>query len=232
MIRIIPSEERPSVDLGWLRSRPSFSFGEYYDPDNTAFGVMRVCNDDRLVGGRGFGPHPHSDMEIVTVVLSGAVRHEDNLGNTEVVAAGQVQRMSAGSGLIHAEYNASEEEELRLLQLWFMPAERGREPSFETCSYPQSGLRNALLPVVSPERSEGVAGIYQDLTIYLSRIEAGRSVSFRQQQGRRIYVYAIEGQVAVNGSTLSAGDAARITELHELSIEASEDSFLMLIDLP
>ncbi|WP_159887161.1 pirin family protein [Paenibacillus puerhi] len=232
MIHIIPSDDRPVVDLGWLHSRPSFSFGEYYDPENTEFSVMRVCNDDVLAAGRGFGPHPHSDMEIVTIVLDGAVRHEDNLGNKEVVAAGQVQRMSAGSGLIHAEYNASEEEELRLLQLWFMPAERGLTPSFETCSYPQSGLTNALLPVVSQEAGEGIAGIHQDLTIYLSRVEAGQTVSFRQQEGRRIYVYAMEGKADLSGKALSAGDTARISGQHELSIAAKEASFLMLIDLP
>ncbi|MEK8126298.1 pirin family protein [Paenibacillus filicis] len=232
MIHIIPSDDRPSVDLGWLQSHPSFSFGEYYDPENTGFSVMRVCNDDVLVGGRGFGPHPHSDMEIVTIVLNGAVRHEDNLGNTEVVSAGQVQRMSAGSGLIHAEYNASETEELRLLQLWFMPAERGLTPSFETCSYPQSGLKNSLLPVVARDRKEGVAGIHQDMTVYLSRVGAGQAVDFRQQEGRHIYVYAIEGNFALSGSRLTAGDTARISGQHELKIEAEEDSFLMLIDLP
>lgn len=232
MIQVYPSNSRYLVDLGWLRSGLSFSFGEYFDPENTAFGGMRVCNDDLVAGGKGFGPHPHSDMEIVTVVLRGQVKHEDNLGNAEVTKEGQVQRMSAGSGIIHAEYNASESEELQFLQLWFMPRERGGAPSYETSSYEPSQMVNHLLPVVSHTGSEQVASINQDLTIYLSRLERGNELSFHQEAGRRVFLFIIEGQLEVSGHVLETRDTARIQNEPHLQLAAKEDTTYMLIDLP
>lgn len=232
MIQLYPSNLRYSVDLGWLRSHLSFSFGEYFDENNTGFGVMRVCNDDEVVGGKGFGPHPHSDMEIVTVVLSGAIKHEDNLGNVEVTSAGEVQRMSAGSGIIHAEYNASETDDLNFLQLWFMPSERGLTPSFETKRYDAQGLQNQLLPVVSPEGGEKIAVIHQDMTIYLSRLEPATTVSFSQKAGRRTFLFVIEGSLSVNEQSLGTRDSARIEAETSLTITAEEAAFFMLIDLP
>ncbi|CAG7644466.1 Quercetin 2,3-dioxygenase [Paenibacillus solanacearum] len=233
MIQVYPASSRVSIDLGWLKGARSFSFGEPFDPENTSFGVMRVCNDDEVAPGRGFGPHPHSDMEIVSVVLGGQIKHEDNLGNTEVTSYGQVQRMSAGTGVIHAEYNASDTEALRLLQLWFMPRERGLPPSYETADYDPAQLINALLPVVTPNGEGRTAIIHQDMTLYLSRTEQGKSISFRQEAGRRIFLFVIEGQVVLNeAETLAARDTARIADTPELAIRASEDSFFMLIDLP
>lgn len=232
MIQVYPAESRYVVDLGWLRSRPSFSFGEYFDPDNTSFGVMRVCNDDEVAAGRGFGPHPHSDMEIVTIVLSGAIKHEDNLGNVAVTPAGEIQRMTAGSGMIHAEYNASEIEELKLLQLWFMPSERGLTPSYETSSYDPQRMVNTLLPVVSRTGSDQVAAIHQDMTIYLSRLEKDKVISFQQEEGRRVFLFVIEGRLTVEGIPLGTRDTARIEALSKITIAADEEAFFMLIDLP
>lgn len=232
MIQLYPSNLRYSVDLGWLRSHLSFSFGEYFDENNTGFGVMRVCNDDEVVGGKGFGPHPHSDMEIVTVVLRGAIKHEDNLGNVEVTSAGEVQRMSAGSGIIHAEYNASETDDLNFLQLWFMPSERGLTPSFETKRYDAQGLQNQLLPVVSPEGGEKIAAIRQDMTIYLSRLEAAKTLSFSQKEDRRTFLFVIEGSLSVNEQAMGTRDSARIEAEKSLTITAEEAAFFMLIDLP
>lgn len=232
MIQLYPSNLRYSVDLGWLRSHLSFSFGEYFDENNTEFGVMRVCNDDEVAGGKGFGPHPHSDMEIVTVVLRGQIKHEDNLGNVEVISAGEVQRMSAGSGIIHAEYNASETEELNILQLWFMPTERGLTPSFETSRYDPQGMLNRLLPVVSPVGGEQVASIHQDMTIYLSKLEMNKDLLFTQEAGRRVFLFVIEGELTVNGQTMKTRDTARFEKETSLSIAATEDAFFMLIDLP
>lgn len=232
MIQVYPAESRYAVDLGWLRSRPSLSFGEYFDPENTSFGVMRVCNDDEVGAGRGFGPHPHSDMEIVTIVLKGAIKHEDNLGNVAVTSAGEIQRMTAGSGMIHAEYNASETEDLQLLQLWFMPSERGLTPSYETSSYDPKRMINTLLPVVSHTGSEQVAAIHQDMTIYLSRLEKAREISFRQAEGRRVFLFVIEGRLTVDGSPLGTRDTARIEALSQMTIAAEEEAFFMLIDLP
>src|SRR5258708_7511899 len=165
MIEVFPAESRHQVDLGWLKAKMSFSFGEYFDPNNTAFGVMRVCNYDEVAPGIGFGPHPHNDMEIVTLVLEGSVRHEDNLGNIKVTSVGEIQRMTAGSGIIHAEYNASETEKLRALQLWFMPNERGMTPSFVIGSFDPNKLNNVLLPVIDPNGSEQIVKIHQDLTL-------------------------------------------------------------------
>lgn len=232
MIQVFPAESRYEVNLGWLLSRLSFSFGEYFDANNTAFGVLRVCNHDEVGPGKGFGAHPHSDMEIVTVVLSGAIKHEDNLGNRELTSAGEVQRMTAGSGIIHAEYNVSETEPVKILQLWFMPAERGLPPSYETRRYDPAKLNNAWLSVVDPVGSEQSAKIHQDMTIYLSRVEKGQQLAFTQAEGRRMFFYVIEGQVTANESRMGVGDTARIESLTELIVTVEEDAFLMLIDLP
>lgn len=233
MINVFPAASRYSADLGWLRSHPSFSFGEYYDPNRTGFSVMRVCNDDYLAPGRGFGAHPHSDMEIVSIVLNGQIRHEDNLGNSVVSSFGEVQRMSAGSGVIHTEFNASDEEELRLLQLWFMPKERGVTPSYEASRFDSDKLHNALLPVVSDESSEQVAWIGQNMTIYLSKLEKGKQLSYAPgSKDRKLFLYIIEGQLGAHGETLATGDTAHIEQVSELELSAAAPAFFMLIDLP
>ncbi len=232
MIRVYPAADRFLMDLGWVRNRPSFSFGAYFDPQNTQFGVMRVCNDDEISPDRGFGPHPHSDMEVVTVVLQGRIKHEDNLGNAVETAAGEVQRMTAGTGIIHAETNPSSSEWLHSLQLWFMPEERGLEPSFESRRYPADKLVNALLPVVTREGSEHAARIHQDMTLYLSRLDRGRTLVFRQEAGRRSFLFVIEGRLSVNGIPMGERDTARVEVDPELNIAAERAAFFMLIDLP
>jgi redox-sensitive bicupin YhaK (pirin superfamily) len=232
MIQVFPAEGRFKVDQDWMRSRLSFSFGSYFDSNNTSFGVMRVCNDDEVDPGKGFGAHPHSDMEIVTVVLEGAIRHEDSLGNSEVAKVGELQRMTAGSGTVHAEYNASDVEPMRILQLWFMPKERGLEPSYETSRYDMDKLNNSLLPIVDPQGSDSTAKVHQDLTIYLSKLEAGKELDFEQNEGRRIFLFVIEGNINVNETQLGKRDTARIESLSRLKISAQADAFLMLIDLP
>ncbi|MBB6634094.1 pirin family protein [Cohnella thailandensis] len=233
MIKVHPGESRFKVDTGWLVSRPSFQFGAYSDPGNSGFGVLRVFNDDFVAPGKGFGAHPHSDMEIVSIILKGEIRHEDNLGNIEITKAGEVQRISAGSGVIHAEYNPSGTEELNFLQMWFMPRERGTTPSYETSRYDPSKLINALHPVVTPTGAEDAASIQQDMTIYLGRLEAGRELEFRQEPGRRIYLFAIEGELTANGVRLGERDSARIAEVSELKLAApGGPAFVLLIDLP
>ncbi len=232
MIKVYPDSERHKTDMGWLQSRPSFSFGAYADPDNTAFGVMRVCNDEVLAPGRGFGAHPHSDMEIVSIVLEGSIRHEDNLGNAETTSVGGLQRMSAGTGIVHAEFNPSDEEPLRLLQIWFMPRERGLPPSYEAVRYEASKLINTLLPVASHTGSDNIALLNQDMTIYLSRLESGKQLEYTQLEGRRMYMFVIEGAVQVNGTILGNGDSARMEGESHLKLEANQSAFFMLIDLP
>lgn len=233
MIQVYPAESAHHFDHGWLKGMHSFSFGDYYDPANTAFGPMRVCNDDVIAPGRGFGAHPHSDMEIVSIVLSGRLRHEDNLGNVAETAFGGIQRMSAGTGAIHTEHNPSESEPVRLLQLWFMPRTRGTAPSYGTGKFDPAKLEGRLLPVVATDGSEEVIDIAQDMTIYLGRVKAGEQLNYQQQPGRRIFVYLIEGQLELNGTPLrDSGDSARIEQVSELTLAAGEDAFVMLIDLP
>ncbi|MCY9695187.1 pirin family protein [Paenibacillus alginolyticus] len=232
MIQVFPAHTRNTTDLGWLKSHKNFSFGDYFDEDNVGFGVMRVCNDDDIAAGRGFGPHPHSDMEIVSIVLSGAIKHEDSLGHVAVTGVNGVQRMSAGSGVIHAEYNASDTEPMSLFQLWFMPSKRGLEPSFENVTYEPKALVNALLPVVTPEGGEHAARIHQDMSIYLSKLEAGKELVFRQAENRRIFLMLISGKLSANDAVLETKDSARMEAEQTVAIRAIEDTHFMLIDLP
>ncbi|PZE22604.1 pirin family protein [Paenibacillus xerothermodurans] len=232
MIRIYPASSRFSADHGWLKSNFSFSFGEYYDPDNTQFGPLRVFNDDVIAGNRGFGAHPHREMEIVSIVLAGELKHQDSIGRTAVTGFGGVQRMSAGTGIIHSEVNPGEDE-VALLQIWFEPNERQLEPSYETTSYDPQQMVNRLLPIVSNQSGPNVAHIHQDLTIYLSRLDAGRSLAFTQEPGRRIYLFVIDGEIAVQGQhRLTCRDSARITETPMIDIESIKDTMCLLIDLP
>ncbi|CAM4454633.1 pirin family protein [Paenibacillus tarimensis] len=232
MINIYPEASRFRTDLDWLTSRASFSFGEHYDPDNTEFGPLRVFNDDIIGAGRGFGAHPHREMEIVSVVLRGQLKHEDSTGRKAITGFGGVQRMSAGTGIIHSEVNPADEE-CHILQIWMTPSESGLTPSYETSSFDPEAMKGRLLPIVARGGGEGISDIHQDLTMYLSRLDAGKSLEFRQDAGRRVYLFIIEGSLSVNGSALQIGDAARITEEPELTLEtAGEQAFFMLIDLP
>jgi quercetin 2,3-dioxygenase len=233
MIKVHPAASRYSFDHGWIRGNYSFSFGDYHDSDNTRFGPLRVFNDDTLAPGRGFGAHPHSDMEIVSIVVTGQLRHEDNYGHVAVSTFGEVQRMSAGTGIIHTEHNVSDTEELNLLQLWFMPEKKGLEPSYEMTRFDTDQLAGRLLPVVAPQGSEQVAAIHQDMTIYLSKLEGSQKISFSQPVGRRVLVFVIEGQLTINEDTaLQKRDSARITDVPQLELAAEGSAFFVLIDLP
>ncbi|WP_241737045.1 pirin family protein [Anoxybacillus flavithermus] len=212
----------------------SFSFAEYFDRNNMHFGPLRVFNDDIIAPQRGFGAHPHQEMEIVTVVLKGQLEHRDNLGNHRIISFGEVQRMTAGTGIVHSEMNPSATEEVNLLQLWFLPEARGLTPSYEQVSYDIQKMKNRLLPIVSKTQAGNeVAYIHQDITMYLSNLESNQHVTFQQQEGRRIYLFVIEGEITLNDETiLHRRDAARITNTPILHITAKADSQFMLIDLP
>ncbi|OIK11494.1 pirin family protein [Bacillus sp. MUM 116] len=233
MFDIYKAEERYIADHGWLKSNFSFSFAEYYDPANMQFGPMRVLNDDIVQPLRGFGAHPHREMEIVSIVLKGQLKHEDSTGKSAVTTYGGIQRMSAGTGVIHSEVNPSANEAVNFLQLWFMPEEYGLTPSYERTEFDPAKMENALLPVVSKINGENVAYIHQDLTIYLSDLEAEKELTFYQEAGRRIFFFMIEGKVTLNQQyKLEKRDSARITEKQELQIKASRNARFMLIDLP
>jgi len=232
MIRVYSADSRYSSDHGWLKSNFSFSFGDYYDPDNTEFGPLCVFNDDIVAARRGFGAHPHREMEIVSIVLRGQLQHEDSTGHKAVTGFGGVQRMSAGTGILHSEVNPADEE-VELLQIWFKPNQPKLEPSYETSEYNVAHMKNRLLPVVSDRSGPGIAHIHQNLTMYLSELEEGHTIRFDQEAGRKIYVFVIEGSLTLNDSTvLNRRDAARITDIHELKLDAGQRSMLLLIDLP
>ncbi|MED1470339.1 pirin family protein [Bacillus salipaludis] len=233
MFDIYKAEERYTADHGWLKSNFSFSFAEYYDPSNMQFGPMRVLNDDIVQPLRGFGAHPHREMEIVSIVLKGQLKHEDSTGKSAVTTFGGIQRMSAGTGVVHSEVNPSGDEEVNFLQLWFMPEEYGLTPSYERTDFDPAKMKNALLPVVSKHNGENVAYIHQDLTIYLSELESEKDLSFRQETARRIFFFVLEGEVILNEDQhLKGRDSARITETESLQIKAVKNAKFMLIDLP
>jgi len=233
LINIYPAESRFKTDLDWLTSRPSFSMADHYDPDNTGFGVLKVFNCDIIRGGRGFGAHPHREMEIVSIVLEGELKHEDSTGRTAVTGFGGVQRMSAGTGIIHSEVNPGDAD-CKLLQIWFTPSVRGLEPSYETSEYDTDAMKGRLLPVVSQGGGDGIASIHQDLTIYLARLAPGQTIRHRQRSGRRMYAFVIEGGMLLgSGESLNEEDAARIEELDELEMTAAASgAMVLLIDLP
>jgi redox-sensitive bicupin YhaK (pirin superfamily) len=236
MIQVYPASSRYHADHGWLISNFSFSFADYYDPENMQFGPMRVLNDDVVAPGKGFGMHPHREMEIVSLILSGQLEHRDSAGHRAITTWGEIQRMSAGTGVLHSETNPSATEPVSLMQMWFMPAERGIEPSYETTKFDIESMKNRLLPVVSHEvkGAEGkVAKVHQDMTIFLSEPEAGRTVTFHQPEGRRVFLFVIDGGIRVNNDIeLGKRDSARITETPELSIYTENGARVMLIDLP
>lgn len=234
MIKIYPSHTRYLADHGWLQSRFSFSFAEYYDPTNVRFGPMRVLNDDIVQPGTGFGPHPHREMEIVSIVLEGQLQHEDSTGQRAITTFGGVQRMSAGTGVIHSEMNPSETEPVNFLQLWFEPDTKGLEPSYQQTWYDPEKMKNRLLPIVTKNPpSEEIAHIHQDLTIYLADLEPDGKLVFTQKEGRRIFLFVIEGDLLINGEhRLNRRDSARITESPKLQLDTGAGSRFMLIDLP
>jgi quercetin 2,3-dioxygenase len=232
-IQIYPAESRFTSDHGWLKTSHSFSFANYYDPNNVRFGPMRVLNDDFVQPLEGFGEHPHREMEIVSIVLKGQLQHTDSAGHSEIIRRGEVQRMSAGTGIFHSEMNPSSTEEVNFLQLWFEPAQRGLTPSYEQVKYDETRMKNALLPVVSNHSGEQIAHIHQDLTIFLSELEAGKSITFTQEENRKIFLFIIEGDLTLqNEHRLNRRDSARITDTTQLDIQTNAGAFFMLIDLP
>lgn len=231
MIEIIPATSRFLAKNDWLKSYFSFSFGDYYDETNIQFGPLRVFNDDTVQGGKGFGIHPHREAEIVSIVLKGQLKHEDSLGNSGILQYGDIQVMSAGTGLLHSEMNPSKEDS-NFLQLWFFPNLKQLTPSYEDFQYNVDGMRNTLLPVVSSNSSDRTATIHSDVTLYLSKLDEGKELSFVQEEGRKIYIFVIEGELILNNEwTVDQRDSARISDLQELTMKATKETFFLFIDL-
>lgn len=232
MINVIKSEERHHENFGWLDTRWHFSFDTYHDPANLNWGALRVFNDDVIEPGQGFGMHGHRDMEIVTYVISGALEHQDSVGNRGVVHPGEVQVMSAGSGIMHAEFNHSKQEPVHLLQLWILPRRRGLKPRWEQRQFSPQERAGKLLPVVSGGEANGTLHIDQDVQIFVSALNSGEQVIHQSRTGRKAYLFMIEGALTVNGDSLVKGDQARIADQAELSIHARENAEFILLDLP
>ena len=231
MITTRKSNDRGHFDFGWLNTHHTFSFGDYHDRNHMNFRTLRVINDDVVAPGAGFGMHPHKDMEIITYVLSGALAHKDSMGNGEALRPGEVQRMSAGSGILHSEFNASKTDPVHLLQIWIMPEKRGIEPSYEQKPFAQAERHNKLRVVVSPDARDGSLKIHQDASIHASMLDAGKSVMYELKPGRHAWLQIARGELDLNGTKLAAGDGAAVSDEKSLTIRAVENSEFLLFDL-
>jgi hypothetical protein len=223
--------ERGHADHGWLQSRHSFSFADYYDPSHMGFRALRVINDDRVAPGAGFPKHPHRDMEIVSYVVDGALEHNDSEGNGSVIVPGDVQRMSAGSGILHSEYNHSQDEPVRFLQIWVVPSARGGSPGYEQKHFTPQERQGRLRLVVSPDGSDGSVTLRQDVRIYAGLLGPAQSVTHAFAQGRHGWLQLVRGHAHVHEHTLSEGDGAAVSGMPELQIAASESAEFLLFDL-
>lgn len=231
MIQVRKANERGHADHGWLNTYHTFSFSTYHDPDHMRFRSLRVMNEDFVAPGQGFGTHPHRDMEIVTYVLEGALEHKDSMGNGEVLRPGEFQRMSAGTGITHSEFNPSSEEPVHLYQIWLFPERKGIEPSYEQKRFPPEERHNRLRLVASREAENGSLLIHQDARIYLASVDAGRSVEYALPPGRYAWLQVLRGRVSLNGTALGSSDGAAVSNETALSIQADDDAEIMLFDL-
>jgi quercetin 2,3-dioxygenase len=231
MIHIRKSNERGHANHGWLDSRFSFSFAEYYDPKHEQFRTLRVINDDHIAGGGGFPTHPHRDMEIVTYVLEGALAHKDSMGNGSTIKPGDVQYMSAGTGVAHSEFNASKTEPVHMYQIWMFPDKSGHKPTYDQKNFPEAEKRGKLRLVVSPDGRDGSVKIRQDNELYATVLGPGQSVKHELKPQRHAYVQVARGSVTLNGKALEVGDAAEISAEKALELTGVKDAEVLLFDL-
>lgn len=231
MIEIRKAHDRGHADHGWLNTWHTFAFATYQDPQHISFRSLRVMNEDVIAPGKGFGTHPHRDMEIVTYVLEGALEHKDSMGNGEVLRPGEFQRMSAGTGITHSELNPSSTESVHLYQIWLYPNEKGISPSYEQKAFPDDELRNQLRLVAAQEPREGSLLIHQDTEIFLGKLDAGERVTHSIRAGRHAWLQVLRGSISLNGESLETSDGAAISDLNELEITAKQSAEIMLFDL-
>ena len=231
MFTVRKSSERGHFDHGWLNTYHTFSFGRYYDPAHESFRSLRVINEDYVQPGHGFPAHPHDNMEIVTYVLSGELEHRDSMGNGTVIRPGDVQRMSAGTGITHSEFNPSPTAPVHLLQIWMYPERKGLTPSYEQKHFSDDQKRGRLALVGSPDGREGSVVIHQDVALYAAALDRGAEVVHHGQRGRHAWLQVVSGDVAVNDVNLEAGDGASISDAGDLNIRGLEPAELLLFDL-
>ncbi len=232
MNEIRRSNERGFADHGWLKSFHSFSFADYFDPEHVEFGPLRVINEDRVRAGEGFGTHAHRDMEIISYVLSGQLAHKDSMGNGSTLRPGDVQRMSAGSGVRHSEFNPSSAEPVHFLQIWITPNANGIEPSYEEKRFEPLEKRGRLRLIASPDRADGSVLIHQDARVYAGLFDGAERATLSIAAGRRAYVHVVRGTVSVNGTKLESGDALKLAQITALSLQDARDAEVLVFDLP
>jgi len=231
MTELRPAGERGYSDHGWLKSYHSFSFADYHDPRHMGYGPLRVINEDRVAPGTGFGTHGHRDMEIISYVLEGALAHQDSMGNGSTIVPGDVQRMSAGSGVRHSEYNHDKAGTTHFLQIWIEPSVTGIAPSYEQKHYDAAAKRGRLHLIASPDGAEGSVRIHQDARVYAALLDGAERAAHRLAPGRRAYVHLARGRLSVNGHVLGAGDALKLADLQEVVLEKGDDAEVLLFDL-
>ncbi len=231
MISLRPAQERGVANFGWLNSHHTFSFGQYYDPDHMGFASLRVINEDRVQPGRGFGTHGHRDMEIISYVLEGELEHKDNIGNGSVIRPGDVQRMSAGTGILHSEYNPSSDHPVHFLQIWLLPSRQGIEPSYEQKNFTPEQKQGQLRLVGSQDGRDGSVVIHQDVNLYASTLTTGDQLSHELAPDRSAWLQVTKGAIQLNAQILKAGDGAALSQESLLRIQAKEDAEMLLFDM-
>lgn len=231
MITIRRANERGHGSHGWLESWHTFSFSSYHDPQHMRFRALRVMNEDWIAPGQGFGTHPHNDMEIVTYVLEGALEHRDSMGNGEILRPGEFQRMSAGTGITHSEFNPSDKDPVHLYQIWLFPERKGIEPSYEQKSFPVGDHRNQFRQVADCDASNGALKIHTDASIFLAELQSGKEASYAIPDGRHAWLQVLRGNVTLGSSILSAGDGVAFSAESALTVQATSDAEVMLFDL-
>jgi redox-sensitive bicupin YhaK (pirin superfamily) len=231
MITVRKSNERGHADHGWLKTFHTFSFADYYDPRFHNFRSLRVINEDRVAPGEGFGTHPHNDMEIITYVLEGQLQHRDSMGTGAVIRPGEVQRMSAGTGVTHSEFNASDKEPVHLLQIWIFPDKKGLKPSYEQKAFSEPEKRGKLKLVASQDAREGSVKVHQDVNLYATVLEPGEETVYDNPASRHAWIQVARGSLELNGLLLSAGDGAAVTGNEHLALKAHHKAEILLFDL-
>ena len=231
MIQIRKSADRGHADHGWLKSQHSFSFANYYDPAHMGWGNLRVINEDRIAPGTGFGSHGHRDMEIVSYVMSGELSHKDSMGNEQVIAPGEVQRMTAGTGVVHSEHNHAPGQTTHFLQIWLLPAGQGLAPGYEQKRFSDADKHNQLRLVASPDGDQGSVHLNADARIYATLMDGGKPLTLNLPAARKAYVFVVAGSVQINGQTLERGDAAMLEQEHQLTLDQAQNAELLVFDL-
>ena len=231
IVKIRKAEDRGSSNFGWLNSKHTFSFGHYYDPQHMGFGSLRVINDDRVVSGAGFGAHPHDNMEIISYVLSGALAHKDSIGNGSIIRPGDVQRMSAGTGITHSEYNHSKSEEVHFLQVWFLPDEKNVQPSYEQKTFSEDEKRGKFRLVASKAGRNNSVSLHQDMDMSVALINRDEIVTYSVSPNRALWLHVARGEISINDHFLKEGDGAAIVDESELKFEKGNQAEVIVFDM-